>query len=301
MELLETLNWVIPSLPLSDSLEDISRQCCNQIEDYLGVVLTADENVSPQWASRQQLAKTVLAAVIDLQTGISTANKEKTQKIQTLHPDLRRLLSGVNAYATGGLLHFVSKHVLGLYDQKIFTASAPQLLLVPENIMAAAVKLDVDVEPFFKWVLLHETVHATQYQLAPWLREEIQTRVIAISNTKAREQRRQALGELTALMSVIEGQAEHMMDAAAQPLLTADQVIHLRRQRTTVAENQHWLLKLLNPTRAKLKQYQQGKTFCDHLAAADDGAENLLKLLSAPEALPSPEELEHPKLWLQRL
>jgi putative hydrolase len=50
----------------------------------------------------------------------------------------------------------------------------------------------------------------------------------------------------------------------------------------------------------KMRQYKVGKAFCDAVAA-DAGVEGLNNVWSSPEALPSNEELEQPKRWLERV
>ena len=47
----------------------------------------------------------------------------------------------------------------------------------------------------------------------------------------------------------------------------------------------------------KLRQYRLGKAFCDAVAA-EAGIEGLNRVWSAPEALPTADELEQPSGWL---
>jgi uncharacterized protein (DUF2342 family) len=49
----------------------------------------------------------------------------------------------------------------------------------------------------------------------------------------------------------------------------------------------------------KLRQYEQGKRWADAVAASG-GIEALNRVWSAPEALPSADELQHPGQWLKR-
>ena len=50
----------------------------------------------------------------------------------------------------------------------------------------------------------------------------------------------------------------------------------------------------------KMKQYEDGRRFCDAVVARE-GMEGLNKVWSAPEALPTPAELERPERWLERI
>ena len=49
----------------------------------------------------------------------------------------------------------------------------------------------------------------------------------------------------------------------------------------------------------KLRQYEQGKMFCDAVAAAR-GPAALTHVFSAPEALPTLAEISDPTAWLAR-
>ena len=49
----------------------------------------------------------------------------------------------------------------------------------------------------------------------------------------------------------------------------------------------------------KLRQYRDGKRFCDHVVARG-GVETLNRLWSSAEALPTLAELHDPAAWLER-
>jgi uncharacterized protein (DUF2342 family) len=50
----------------------------------------------------------------------------------------------------------------------------------------------------------------------------------------------------------------------------------------------------------KMRQYEQGKVFCDAVVA-EAGMEALNRVWESPESLPTPLELEHPLEWLTRV
>jgi uncharacterized protein (DUF2342 family) len=49
----------------------------------------------------------------------------------------------------------------------------------------------------------------------------------------------------------------------------------------------------------KLRQYEQGKRFCDEVVK-HGGVEALHRVFEGPEALPTLEEIERPREWLKR-
>ena len=101
-------------------------------------------------------------------------------------------------------------------------------------------------------------------------------------------------------MSLIEGHAEHVMDAVGADLLPA--LPQLRAAMTRRRENRGtpWkVLERLLGLELKLRQYEVGKAFCDAVVAAG-GPAALARVWSSPEALPSAQELAEPALWLER-
>ncbi len=49
----------------------------------------------------------------------------------------------------------------------------------------------------------------------------------------------------------------------------------------------------------KMRQYEQGKVFCDAVVA-EAGMEALNRVWASPESLPTPVELDEPLVWLAR-
>jgi putative hydrolase len=101
-------------------------------------------------------------------------------------------------------------------------------------------------------------------------------------------------------MALIEGHAEHVMDAAgagALPDLAGLREALDRRRRTRPPL---WrLLERLLGLDMKLKQYEVGKRFCDAVVE-QAGVAGLNRAWSSPELMPTWAELEHPQAWLAR-
>jgi putative hydrolase len=101
-------------------------------------------------------------------------------------------------------------------------------------------------------------------------------------------------------MGVIEGHAEHVMDvvgAEALPSLAAlrSALDRRRHERPPLLA----LLERLIGLDAKLRQYEDGKRFCDAVAAAA-GPVALHRVFDGPEQLPSVAELHDPAAWMRR-
>ncbi len=242
------------------------------------------------------------------------------------------LMLGVQAGALVGLL---SQRVLGQYDLVLLDATAPtRLLLVTPNLAEVAGTFDVDHDELARWVTLHELTHAVQFTSVAWLRDYLagllrelltglQVRLdprSALRSTAGVDWRglaaaarrgellRLAVGEqhgaqidsIQAAMSLIEGHAEHVMDAVGVGLL--DSLAHLRetldRRRSTRSPAWRVAEKLLGLD-LKMRQYTEGRTFCDAVVAAG-GIPLLNVAFAAPESLPTLDELGAPERWIAR-
>jgi putative hydrolase len=102
-------------------------------------------------------------------------------------------------------------------------------------------------------------------------------------------------------MALIEGHAEHVMDAVGAEVLPslARLRAELDRRRTSGPLAMRVLGRLLGLD-AKVRQYVLGKRFCDAVVA-DSGPEGLARAFSEPAALPSFAELEDPAGWMARV
>jgi coenzyme F420 biosynthesis associated uncharacterized protein len=242
------------------------------------------------------------------------------------------LLMGVQVGALTGVL---SQRVLGQYDVALLDPSpTPRLLLLAPNLEQAARALRVDREQLVAWVAIHEITHAVQFSGAPWLREHLAGLLEALLDglqakvslaTLARlpnpadgrrfaehlrrgELLRLALGgerwglveRIQATMSLIEGHAEHVMDAVGAEVLPS--LPRLRAAMTDRREHRGlpWrVLERLLGLELKMRQYEVGRRFCDAVVSAG-GPSALARVWREPRALPSAAELEAPARWLAR-
>jgi len=235
----------------------------------------------------------------------------------------------------GYLLGFLGQRVLGQYDLALLSAeSAPgRLLFVDENIRRTAAALDVPLNPFRTWIALHETTHAFEFEAHPWLRPYLAGRLerqLRSLSSGVSTMNRDALGrlgrslrgagngdhwmeglmtpdqrrefrEIQAVMSLLEGFSDYIMDEVGQDLVPEVEVIstrfHARRSQRTGFER---AMMRLTGMDLKMEQYRKGEEFVAAVAKAR-GAEALRALWLGPETLPSPEEIDLPSSWLARV
>lgn len=114
------------------------------------------------------------------------------------------------------------------------------------------------------------------------------------------DEQRDVMERMQAAMALVEGHAEHVMDALAPELVPQHEGLRVamdqRRQSRSAPERM--LMRLIG-MEMKLRQYKVGKEFCDAVVDAS-GIEGLNRVWAGPEALPTLAELERPAAWLER-
>jgi coenzyme F420 biosynthesis associated uncharacterized protein len=243
--------------------------------------------------------------------------------------------SATLAAEAGLVMGYMSSRVLGQYDVSLLGADTePRLLFVGKNLAGAVRDLDVDPDSFGRWISAHELTHVFQFQGVPWLREHLSgllrryvaTLQVRIQNGSAgglpaipdpaklvevfregglaalvqSDEQRALMEEIQAAMSVVEGYSEHVMDAIAADFIPEHEKLRdaMTRRRRSRSWPQRILERLLGFD-VKLRQYEQGKQFADAVVQLA-GIEGLNRVWSSPDALPSPDELQHPGQWLAR-
>jgi coenzyme F420 biosynthesis associated uncharacterized protein len=260
------------------------------------------------------------------------------QNLGPLRPAVQIGVGLVLSTEVGVVLGYLAQRVLGQYELVLLDEAVenrpPRLLFVLPNLGQAVRSFDADEREFMTWVTLHEVTHAVQFAGVPWLhahvaglvqellssaevrieaprklrvpsREEFteimaalrKGDLITIVTNKAE---RETLDRVQAVMAVIEGHAEHVMDAVAPDLVPSLPRLRasIDRRRRSQSGLSRLLARLLGMD-LKLRQYEQGKRFCDAIVAGA-GVEALHHVFSGPDALPTLQELTDPKAWLDR-
>jgi uncharacterized protein (DUF2342 family) len=115
------------------------------------------------------------------------------------------------------------------------------------------------------------------------------------------EDRWQLVERMQAAMSLIEGHAEHTMDAIGAEVLPSLPRLRAAMNHRRESRGLPWrVLERLLGLELKLRQYEMGRRFCDAVVDAG-GPEALALAWSGPDALPTPAELEQPSLWIARV
>jgi coenzyme F420 biosynthesis associated uncharacterized protein len=114
------------------------------------------------------------------------------------------------------------------------------------------------------------------------------------------EDRWELVERMQAAMSLIEGHAEHTMDAVGAEVLPSLSSLRSAMTRRRASRGLPWrVLERLLGLELKLKQYEQGRRFCDGVVA-QGGPEALARAWRGPDSLPSTAELADPAAWVAR-
>jgi coenzyme F420 biosynthesis associated uncharacterized protein len=235
----------------------------------------------------------------------------------------------------GFLLGFLGQRVLGQYDLALLSAEAKpgRLLFVEENIRGTARALGVPLDAFRTWIALHETTHAFEFEAHPWLRPYLASRLerqMALFGSDVRglgreavrglgralrgegggehwmerlmgEEQKRLFRETQAVMSLLEGFSDYVMDEVGKELVPDVERIsarfHERRARKTTFERSMMRLTGMD---LKIEQYQKGEAFVRAIATAR-GPVALTRLWEGPETLPREGEIEDPTRWMRRV
>jgi coenzyme F420 biosynthesis associated uncharacterized protein len=251
----------------------------------------------------------------------------------------RGFLTGrITGAQTGAVLAFVSSGILGQYDP-FAAAKDGCLLLVYPNVIAVERQLRVDPSDFRLWVCLHEVTHRVQFTANRWLSDymsqalglltqdagddigQIVSRLAEFARNRGSgtsspenagilglvravqsEPQRKALDQLLVLGTLLEGHADHVMDAVGPVVVPSVATIRSRfdERRHRKQPPLQRLLRALLGLDAKLSQYTRGKAFVDHVVGRV-GMERFNTIWSSPDTLPLPAEIEDPQRWIDRV
>ena len=240
------------------------------------------------------------------------------------------------AVEIGVISGYLAGRVLGQYEFPVLDPAAPaRLLFVGPNLENAARNLGAEEDGMLRWVALHETTHALQFTGVPWLREHLAGRMRAVLAALdaavdprrllrlpaaddvrglvdavrrgdlvqwvAGPERAGLLEEVQSLMALLEGYAEHVMDAVGAPILP--ELDELREAMNRRRRDRSGLLRVLEKVIGldmKMRQYEDGKRFCDAVVA-EGGIETLNRAWASADALPTAAELRAPSAWIDRV
>lgn len=235
----------------------------------------------------------------------------------------------------GGMFGYLARRVLGQYELGLLSPEPEgrgTLYFVEPNIDRLQKQLGLSDE-FRQWIALHEVTHVFEFEAYPWVRDHFSGLLndfLSLMTAQLAEQgvglgpflKRLAKGasferhpltwlmsdrervlfdELQALMSLVEGYSDHVMNVLGERLLPSfgdikRQVEAKKAERSSV-EN---LLERLMGMDLKRAQYKEGEAFVARIVF-ERGLSFLNRVWEEPTNLPTLAEIREPERWIKRL
>ncbi|MGI8913821.1 MAG: zinc-dependent metalloprotease [Chloroflexota bacterium] len=241
----------------------------------------------------------------------------------------------------GVLLGSLARRVLGQYDVALLGREpllSGKLYFVEENIAATERLLGIPSEQFRLWIGLHEATHAYEFEAHPWLAEYLNGRIaehmqalteevgqlrVSLDPESAQQmvkrvasrlgdrghwlelfmsdQQKDLFRQLQALMCLLEGYSNHVMDHIGATLMPDYALIkerfEARRSKQTRLDK---IWNKITGLEMKLEQYVLGETFVNAVVAERD-VEFMNRAFVSPWTLPDMTEIREPGRWIRRM
>jgi coenzyme F420 biosynthesis associated uncharacterized protein len=260
---------------------------------------------------------------------------DKAADRMTSSPRAGNVGSRVTGAEVGLLLSYLAPKVLGQFDP-FWTGpdgARGRLLLVAPNVVEIERLLRVPPSDFRLWVCLHEETHRVQFTAVPWLRDHLLALIARLVDTAdfdngvvgqvvrdavrrivegIREgdelsvidlvqtpEQRAIVDEITAVMSLLEGHADVVMDSVGPEVVPSVAQIRAKFDVRRQGQGPDKVLRRLLGLDAKMRQYRDGAAFCRHVLD-EVGMAGLNRVWTSPDTLPSRAEIANPQLWVIR-
>jgi putative hydrolase len=271
---------------------------------------------------------------------LGESDPEADQLGAMLGPMIQAMQPMMVAMTSGSMVGHLARRSFGQYDLPIPRTPSDELLILVPNLDAFGTEWSLPADDLRLWICLHEIAHHTVLGV-PHVRERLESLLTRYTSSFRNDPRaleehhgaldlsggpeslagiQQVLGEpgallgaiqsdeqrallpqLEALVAVVEGVVDHVMDEVGGKLISSYGMLTeaLRRRRVETAEADRFVERLLG---LELTQatYDRGSTFVEGVIERA-GTDGLARLWEGPTMLPSPPEVDAPGLWLARI
>jgi coenzyme F420 biosynthesis associated uncharacterized protein len=237
----------------------------------------------------------------------------------------------------GVLMGFLAQRVLGQYDLLVPNdgdADVDAVYYVGPNILALEKRYGFRPGDFRLWIALHEVTHRAQFRAVPWMKgyflslvdgamgliEPDPKRLVraleraaecarkgrnplddgGIVALFASDEQRLVLDKVQALMSLLEGHGNVVMDRLGKLHVTGQERMSAALKARRQSSGAGAAFRKLAGIEMKMRQYEIGEEFITHLEETV-GIHALDAAWRGPDCLPTMAELEAPERWLERV
>lgn len=239
----------------------------------------------------------------------------------------------------GLMLGYLARRVLGQYDLALLgrePVTTGKLYYVEPNIAMVERALHLPKDEFRMWLALHEITHAFEFEGHDWVRPHFNAlleryfeyfkadveqlrqgwRGMKAIVDRARSQdrgdaswieammvpeQRAIFNEMQALMCIVEGYSNFVMNAVGRQLLPSYESIAAKfEQRKRERGFAEQLFARLTGLDMKMAQYRLGEEFIDRVAA-EHGRAAVDRIWASADNIPTMDEIRHPERWMVRV
>jgi coenzyme F420 biosynthesis associated uncharacterized protein len=237
----------------------------------------------------------------------------------------------------GVLMGFLAQRVLGQYDLLVpndGNADVDAVYYVGPNILALEKRYGFRPGDFRLWIALHEVTHRAQFRAIPWMKDYFMSLVDGamgliepdpkrlvraleraaecarkgrnplddggIVALFASDEQRVVLDKVQALMSLLEGHGNVVMDRLGKRHVTGQERMSAALKARRQSGGPGAAFRKLVGIEMKMRQYEIGEEFITHLEETV-GIDALDAAWRGPDCLPTMAELEAPERWLERV
>jgi putative hydrolase len=265
---------------------------------------------------------------------------DQDQLAAMLGPMIQAMQPMMVAMTAGSMVGHMARRAFGQYDLPIPRKPGDELLILVPNLEAFGTEWSLPADDLRLWICLHEIAHhtvlgvphvrarldallgeyTTKFRNDPHALEEHLGNLDITGGPESLASLQQALGEpgallgaiqsddqrallprLEALVAVVVGVVDHVMDEVGAKLISSYGMLTeaLRRRRVEAGEADRFVERLLG---LELSQatYDRGSAFVEGVIERA-GTEGLARLWEGEAMLPSPPEVDAPGLWLARI
>lgn len=321
------------------SYEQMVREVEEPIAGYTGSHLP-EERSSVMVMGRKEWIEANVNNFRDLFEPVEEMYQELGRQTPTLIPGLAQVSQLAVSGQIGLLVGYLSKRVLGQYDMSVLgrePMTTGKLYFVHQNIEALETDLGLPPDEFRTWIVLHETTHAHEFEVHPWVRDymnntlrdyldcvldEVRRSSMGGGNTATavvtrmidnlrtgrsllesvmspRQQR--YMGQLQALMCLLEGYSNHIMNQVGKTVMPHfDEIKSSIEGRQKERSQIEKLFLKLTGLQMKMEQYRLGEQFVDRVVERR-GIHFANRAFDGPENLPTMQEVLNPERWIARM
>lgn len=323
-----------------DQYQNILRMSKEHVADYTGLAaegLPAEIEIFSQhdWIDANIVSFRFLFDPIS-DRYVKTIEEMESAQLKPRGTSARRVARSILTIQVGIIMGYISRNVLGQFDLSLpEPEKAGRLYVVETNVNRIDRELGLEPMDFRQWITLHEVTHAFEFRSNDWLRqyladsmkEYLETidwkgmsrpdffrrlrendigekdalRAGGFISIIATPEQRKVLSRLQAIMSVLEGYSNHVMDSVGKEMLrsyeTMKERFERRRESKSGAER---LFRRLIGIDLKLQQYKLGQQFVDAVVE-QEGLEFLNRVWQGPEFMPGLDEVHSPEDWITRI